>query len=103
MALRQLTDGAQVGLEFFSPVPHSMATLMLYCVFLEDVVDLFRKLGAENPIYAAALLIFIFIATLTVMNMLTGLLVQVVQAVSSVEKEKVLVLLVKQKLQQAMY
>merc|ERR1712056_71419 len=50
---------------------------------------LVEEVGDANMIFAALLLLFILIASLTVMNMLVGVLVEVVSVVSAVEKEQI--------------
>jgi len=87
IAFRTLTDGSGVGSKYFSSVPSAMATLLLGGT-LPDMESLVNEVGAEHFLYGALLLCFILLASLTVMNMLVGVLVEVVCTVSSVEKEQ---------------
>merc|ERR1719238_487129 len=74
-----------------------MNTLLLRGT-LPDMADLVEDVGAENPAFTGLMLVFILISTLTVMNMLVGVLCEVVSVVSSVEKEQMTVQFVKMKL-----
>merc|ERR1719238_1912611 len=74
-----------------------MNTLLLRGT-LPDMADLVEDVGAENPAFTGLMLVFILLSSLTVMNMLVGVLCEVVSVVSSVEKEQMTVQFVKQKL-----
>jgi len=87
IAFRTLTDGTAVGEKYFSSVGSAMATLLLGGT-LPDMEEIVTEVGAEHFAYSALLLLFILLASLTVMNMLVGVLVEVVCTVSSVEKEQ---------------
>mmetsp|Transcript_17417 Transcript_17417/g.38096 ORF Transcript_17417/g.38096 Transcript_17417/m.38096 type:complete len:752 (-) Transcript_17417:229-2484(-) len=84
---------------YFSTVPHSMKTLLLHGCFMEDLPDLVNAVGGEHLALAALLLSFVLLASLTVMNMLVGVLVEVVSVVAAVEKETLQVNFVKTKIQ----
>jgi hypothetical protein len=64
-----------------------------------DFVD---ELSEANPFLGPLIICFILLASLTVMNMLVGVLVEVVGVVASTEKEKMSVLGVKHDIQDAM-
>merc|ERR1719375_1880612 len=74
-----------------------MITLLLEGV-LPDQAMFVYDVGKEHPGFAIFLLFFILLSTLTVMNMLVGVLVEVVSVVSSAEKELLTVSFVKTKL-----
>merc|ERR1719446_693203 len=74
-----------------------MSTLLLRGT-LPDLADLVEDVGQVNLAYSGLLLFFILLSSLTVMNMLVGVLVEVVSVVSSVEKESLTVMFVKTKL-----
>eukprot|EP00927_Polykrikos_kofoidii_P085954 TRINITY_DN9488_c0_g1_i1.p1 TRINITY_DN9488_c0_g1~~TRINITY_DN9488_c0_g1_i1.p1 ORF type:complete len:749 (-),score=141.38 TRINITY_DN9488_c0_g1_i1:22-2067(-) len=82
---------------YFSSVGHSMSTLLLDGV-LPDVADVVRHTSRQSPILGILVMGFILLASLTVMNMLVGVLCEVVSVVSSVEKETLTVNYVKAKL-----
>lgn len=86
------------GAAYFATVPDAMGSLLLHGVFLENIPELMKRVGRESFFYGAILLLFILIATLTILNMLVGVLVEVVGVVASVEKEKMLITFVKGKL-----
>jgi hypothetical protein len=93
-----LTDEFQ-ALEFFPSVTKAMVTLLLQGT-LPDEAALIIPVGDEHPIMWCLIMLFILLAGLTVMNMLVGVLCEVVSVVSSVEKETLLVNFVKTQLQE---
>lgn len=97
IAFRQITDGLAIGDKYFSTVPQAIGSLLLRGT-LPDLADLVYDVGAENVFLAAFLFLFILFASLTVMNMLVGVLVEVVKVVSTVEQEELMVSFVKTKL-----
>merc|ERR1712217_202913 len=99
IAFTELLADLPAGKAHFSSVHYSMATLLLNGVFLENCPDVVKDLGQDGLWYAGLFLLFILVATLTVMNMLIGVLVEVVGIVSDVEKEKLQVGFVKDRLQ----
>jgi len=92
----QLTDGQ---IHYFVDVPNSMNTLLLHGCFLEDLPDVVNESGAVNPFFGVLLVCFVLLASMTVMNMLVGVLVEVVSVVAAVEKETLQVNFVRSKLQ----
>jgi hypothetical protein len=101
--LGQLTDGSESAEllinERFPSVPTTMWSLLLDGV-LPDQSAIVRDSSAEHPILGFIVLSFVMLASLTVMNMLVGVLCEVVSVVSSVEKEQLSVSYVKQRLLQ---
>lgn len=102
IVMTQLTLGTELGDVWFGKVPRSMATLFLHGCFAEDLPSVAYDTGGElegGHLYLAVLLMmFVLLASLTVMNMLVGVLVDVVSTVSKVEKEELSVNLVKSRL-----
>jgi len=88
IAFTHLMSGTGVGDESFSNVLHSMSTLMLHGCLGEDFPDLAKAVGEVSYVSAAILMLFVVVATLTVMNLLVGILVEVVSVVAAVEKEQ---------------
>eukprot|EP00933_Yihiella_yeosuensis_P071291 TRINITY_DN7949_c1_g1_i3.p1 TRINITY_DN7949_c1_g1~~TRINITY_DN7949_c1_g1_i3.p1 ORF type:complete len:535 (+),score=56.54 TRINITY_DN7949_c1_g1_i3:107-1606(+) len=84
--MTQLADG-EVGKEHFGTVPQSMYTLIIAGVFMDDLGALILPLGREDPICAVLFWLFVLAGSICIMNMLLGILVEVVSAVSSAEKE----------------
>lgn len=99
---RQLTNGTEVGDVFFSSMGQTMYVLLMSGTFLEDLYDVMNQLGAASFAYAAIFLLFILLSALTVMNMLIGILCEVVAAVAKVEKEQMLLDFVKVKMEEIM-
>merc|ERR1719408_779815 len=75
-----------------------MNTLLLHGCFGEDLPDIVYQCQDEHPALGAMLIAFTLLASLTVMNMLIGVLVEVVSVVASVEKETLQVNFVMSKL-----
>lgn len=90
LAFKQLTGGTELGKELFPTVANSMMTLMLRAV-LPDVAQVLLDVAEEHWGLVVLLFFFILLAYLTVMNLLVGVLVEVVSMVSRVENEAVLV------------
>lgn len=99
IAFTSLMDGTHPGGAYFSTVLHSMGTLLLHGVFLEDIPDVFHIAAAESPFFGALLLLFVLIASFLVVNMLIGVMVETVHVVSAVEREQLSVTFTKDKLQ----
>jgi len=99
----QMTVGSEVGDERFKTVPMAMNTLWLYGVlsldFAEDLADALSKV---HILLACCYYLFVLLAAFTVMNMLIGVLCEVVSAVASTEKEGQLTSYAKHKLNQLM-
>lgn len=108
IAARQLTMDTDVGEKYFPSVPDSMFNLLMEMILPDQsgiVYDAFFDSGSPRylrVINVALLLSFCLLGGLTVMNMLVGVLVEVVSVVSSVEKESLIVNFVKAQLQHLM-
>jgi len=98
VAFRQITDGTQIGELYFRSVPYSMKALLLY-VTLPDMAGVVDDVGEEHILLGVLLMLFILLGSLTVLNMLVGVLCEVVSVVSAVEKEEMLCSSVKNQLQ----
>jgi voltage-gated sodium channel len=98
IAFVHLCDGTDVGDTHFDNVPNSMSTLLLRGTF-PDLADLVEEIGSVHLGLAFIFMIFVLLSTLMLLNMLVGVLVEVVNVVSSVEKEHMAVLFVKSKLE----
>jgi len=96
VAFRELSKGTELEDEYFSSVPTSMTMLLLWGAF-PDLVDTVNNIGSASPYLAVLFVGFIFLTSLTVMNMLIGVLVEMVSMVAAVEKEEIEVSFVKNK------
>eukprot|EP00929_Paragymnodinium_shiwhaense_P120739 TRINITY_DN9276_c0_g6_i1.p1 TRINITY_DN9276_c0_g6~~TRINITY_DN9276_c0_g6_i1.p1 ORF type:complete len:831 (+),score=234.46 TRINITY_DN9276_c0_g6_i1:159-2651(+) len=90
IAFVQLTKETTTGQEYFDGVLGAMGTLLL-AGNLPDHETFVSKITRANPLWGAILMAFVFLAPLTIMGMLAGVLVEVVGVVSSVEKETMVV------------
>jgi len=87
IAFRQLSAKTDIGDEFFSSVPESMHTLLIHGTFLDDLATVAHSLSAQAPALLPLWYIYVLLAAMTLMNMLIGVLCEVVTAVASTEKE----------------
>jgi hypothetical protein len=94
IAFVQLLKDSDVGDEIFPKVHNGMNALLLEGV-MPDQGEFVEAIAEEGFIYRVLILFYIFISSLTLMNMLIGVLCEVVSVVSSVEKEALLVNYVK--------
>mmetsp|Transcript_58512 Transcript_58512/g.104035 ORF Transcript_58512/g.104035 Transcript_58512/m.104035 type:complete len:640 (+) Transcript_58512:100-2019(+) len=99
IAFKQLAEGTSMGAYYFPSVQHSMYTLLIYGTFLDDLAPFCDEVGAESAACLLLVMIFVLLAACTVLNMLIGVLCEVVTAVAETEKEEVLVSFVTTKLQ----
>lgn len=97
IAFTQLAKDTPLEQEYFPTVPKAMSTLLLRGT-LPDLHEFVVTIGDESGVYACLAMIFILLTTLTVMNMLVGVLCEVINVVSAVEKEQMTVQFVKSKL-----
>mmetsp|Transcript_10372 Transcript_10372/g.30821 ORF Transcript_10372/g.30821 Transcript_10372/m.30821 type:complete len:651 (+) Transcript_10372:119-2071(+) len=88
IAFTQLCEGSDVGEQYFSTIPHSMYTLTMAGTFLDNITDVVDNIRNEIPVVAALFILFVLLAALTLMNMLIGVLCEVVQGVANVEREE---------------
>jgi len=98
IVLRQITSETEIGDKYYKSVPAAMSSLLLDAV-LPDQAYVVRDNGDANIALGCLMLVFILLSSLTVMNMLVGILCEVVSVVSAVEKEQLTVNYVKQKLE----
>jgi hypothetical protein len=105
IALRNLvpTDSDVIDL-YFSSVPEAMHNLIIYGTFLDNLADFVlgvKEDSSESRLNIAICLImvwlYIALASLTVMNMLIGVLCEVISAVAEEEKESMMIDKVKEK------
>eukprot|EP00928_Gymnodinium_smaydae_P071002 TRINITY_DN54700_c0_g1_i1.p1 TRINITY_DN54700_c0_g1~~TRINITY_DN54700_c0_g1_i1.p1 ORF type:complete len:699 (-),score=132.30 TRINITY_DN54700_c0_g1_i1:116-2212(-) len=97
LGFRSLTAGSPVGADYFPTVYDSIMNLLVRGI-LPDHEDFVYALKDENPAYGIGALIFVFIATLTILNLLVGVLCEAVSVVATCEKEQLAAELVKHSL-----
>eukprot|EP00929_Paragymnodinium_shiwhaense_P063985 TRINITY_DN3201_c0_g1_i1.p1 TRINITY_DN3201_c0_g1~~TRINITY_DN3201_c0_g1_i1.p1 ORF type:complete len:790 (-),score=192.92 TRINITY_DN3201_c0_g1_i1:89-2458(-) len=98
--LTQLTSGTEAGGLYFESITRSMYVLLMHGTFLDNLGPVAMDIYKSGTVYAVIFYIFISMAALMVMNMLIGVLCEVVSAVAATEKEEMTVAFVKQKLEE---
>eukprot|EP00928_Gymnodinium_smaydae_P064265 TRINITY_DN47656_c0_g1_i1.p1 TRINITY_DN47656_c0_g1~~TRINITY_DN47656_c0_g1_i1.p1 ORF type:complete len:499 (+),score=102.74 TRINITY_DN47656_c0_g1_i1:149-1645(+) len=90
IAFTQMAVGTEsIGEDFFPSVPKSMYSLLVYATLLDDLSDFMDSLRFQSGPLLLLAFIFIGLAALTVMNMLIGVLCEVVSAVAEKEREEI--------------
>lgn len=93
------TDKAVEGL-YFSTLRHSMWSLLMYATLLDGPAGVYLAIERDlGGIMAMLFLLFILVSAFTVMNMLIGILCEVISKVSETEKEEAQILWLKRHLQ----
>merc|ERR1719335_1087701 len=90
IAFTQLSVNTDVGDWAFSNVALSMYSLLIYGTLLDELSSLTDAMRAEVPHQLPILFLFIGLSSMTVMNMLIGVLCEVVSAVADKEKEEIM-------------
>eukprot|EP00929_Paragymnodinium_shiwhaense_P100328 TRINITY_DN6257_c0_g1_i1.p1 TRINITY_DN6257_c0_g1~~TRINITY_DN6257_c0_g1_i1.p1 ORF type:complete len:712 (+),score=173.95 TRINITY_DN6257_c0_g1_i1:111-2246(+) len=90
IALVQLSEGTEFGEAYFPDVSLAMYSLIIYGVFLDNLADFCDAVRVESLTILCILCSFVIVACMTVLNMLVGVLCEVVSAVAATEKEEVM-------------
>lgn len=101
VGFRQMTKGSDVGDQYFKSVPKAMNSLLLEGM-LPLYAILVRDVSRANAVYWPLIMTFILLASVTVMNMLVGVLVEVVRTVAERERESMTVIHVTNELREVM-
>jgi len=94
----QYCKGTTVGETYFANVPSAILTLLLRGTLLDDITSIVMEICAESWIASVGFFTFILVASMTVLNMLIGVLCEVVNLVADVEREELLVTFVRNQL-----
>jgi len=86
IAFRMTLEGTTVGTDRFYNVPISMHSLFMHGTFLDAVSDVMQELLNDNLIGFVLMYFFIILSAVTIMNMLIGILCEVITAVADAEK-----------------
>mmetsp|Transcript_2483 Transcript_2483/g.6217 ORF Transcript_2483/g.6217 Transcript_2483/m.6217 type:complete len:737 (-) Transcript_2483:46-2256(-) len=97
-----LARGTQLETKFFKDVPTSMKSLIVHGTLLDEIGEMMDLLGEESIILTALFVVFVFVTACLLLNMLVGVLVEVVTVTASVEQEEHLGQFVIEALQQAL-
>lgn len=91
IAFTQLSVGKEtIGPKYFANVGLGMYSLMIYATFLDDVSVFMDDLRHDSWPLVFLALIFIALSAMTVMNMLVGVLCEVVSSVAETEKQEMI-------------
>jgi hypothetical protein len=101
VAFRYLTIDTAVGNKYFESVPAAMFYLGLFST-MPDALELANATGRENFLITVVVIIFVCVSTLTLLNMLIGVLCEVIGVVAAMEKEESRVHVVKDHLLQVL-
>lgn len=96
----QLTDDTALGDQYFETVPDAMNTLLLDGI-LPETSALISNVVRASKWYWPIIMLFITLASITVMYMLVGVLVDVVGVIAAAEKEGMMVTSIANELRQA--
>eukprot|EP00927_Polykrikos_kofoidii_P002916 TRINITY_DN11164_c0_g1_i2.p1 TRINITY_DN11164_c0_g1~~TRINITY_DN11164_c0_g1_i2.p1 ORF type:complete len:760 (+),score=148.07 TRINITY_DN11164_c0_g1_i2:122-2281(+) len=96
-----ITDGTELHTARFKDIPTSILTLLLRGT-LPDFADLAEEIIDQHFFFGFLYLCFVLLSSMTVMNMLVGILVEVVGAVSAVERQQLSVQFVKSRIMKLM-
>eukprot|EP00747_Dinoflagellata_sp_TGD_P145477 gnl/TRDRNA2_/TRDRNA2_176591_c7_seq13.p1 gnl/TRDRNA2_/TRDRNA2_176591_c7~~gnl/TRDRNA2_/TRDRNA2_176591_c7_seq13.p1 ORF type:complete len:259 (+),score=49.17 gnl/TRDRNA2_/TRDRNA2_176591_c7_seq13:2-778(+) len=92
IALRNIVPpGSYIEETYFISVPEAMHNLILFGTFLDSLSTFIFDVKAEAPLCFIFCWIYIALAALTVMNMLIGVLCEVISAVAAEEAESMMV------------
>jgi hypothetical protein len=101
IAFKQLTHGSEVGRTYFPNVPKAMQTLLLKGT-LPDQGPWVDAIEQDSLFFGLCALAYVILTCILLMNMLLGILVEVVKCVSVVEKETLLINHVRDRLESVM-
>eukprot|EP00931_Biecheleriopsis_adriatica_P080824 TRINITY_DN54175_c0_g1_i1.p1 TRINITY_DN54175_c0_g1~~TRINITY_DN54175_c0_g1_i1.p1 ORF type:complete len:762 (+),score=108.50 TRINITY_DN54175_c0_g1_i1:84-2369(+) len=99
ITLTHLTAGTPSGEKYFTNIPYAMFTITMHCTLLDSIERLMLVVMEDSPIAAIIVMLSVFLFALTFMNLLVGILCEVVSRVSQVEQEANAITFVKGKLQ----
>merc|ERR1719215_2515729 len=91
IVLKQLSEGSRMGDEYFPNIPASMYTLVMQVVLLDGIGTLMLAACKEDVVCALVIGVMILLAAVTLMNMLIGILCEVMSTIAAVEKESLAV------------
>lgn len=87
IACTQMSSGTDMGETYFVNVALSMYSLIIYATFLDNLAPFMNNIRAESAAVVVIVLVFMALACLTLMNMLLGVLCEVISDVSNQEEE----------------
>jgi hypothetical protein len=92
IALRQLSDEeGDIRASYFKSVPDAMYSLLVYGTFLDNLAEFMDNNRAESTPCLILCVIYVILASMTILNMLIGILCQVISSVAAEERESMMV------------
>lgn len=102
IAFKQMSEDTEMGAIYFNSVPEAMYSLLVYGTFMDNLGEVTRAIGEGSALCAVLFWMCVLFSALTVMNMLIGVLCEVVSAVAATERETLLVNFVKSQMHRIM-
>eukprot|EP00930_Biecheleria_cincta_P033584 TRINITY_DN2326_c0_g1_i2.p1 TRINITY_DN2326_c0_g1~~TRINITY_DN2326_c0_g1_i2.p1 ORF type:complete len:685 (-),score=123.39 TRINITY_DN2326_c0_g1_i2:352-2382(-) len=102
IAFTSILKDSDVGNASFPTVLYSMHSLLVHGAFCDDLTGIMTELIKESYIALTLMYILILLAAVTVMNMLIGILCEVITAVADAEREAIQLGFVKETLQRCL-
>lgn len=102
IAFTSVLKGTDIGNESFPTVLYSMHSLLIHGALLDDLAGLMTALLNESFIAFFLMYVVVLIAAVTVMNMLIGILCEVITAVAEAERDAISIAVVKETLESCM-
>lgn len=93
----------EAGALYFPAIPYSMYTLLVTGTFLDNLTQVSSDIGHDSAACVALFFLFVLLAALTVMNMLIGILCEVIAKVSDTEKEDILLTFVRERMREVLH
>lgn len=97
----QMLSGSDVASGNFENIPQAMSCLLLSGVFA-DQQDFLNQLATVDVLYYFVMIVYLFLTCLTVLNMLIGLVCEVISQAAQAEAEERIFVGVRQKVREAL-
>lgn len=88
IALTQLAGDTEFGGTYFPCVSLSMYSLIVHALYLDDGAPFADEVKAESTECFGICVVYVGVASMTIMNLLVGILVEVVASVAQEERER---------------
>eukprot|EP00929_Paragymnodinium_shiwhaense_P092324 TRINITY_DN5219_c0_g1_i1.p1 TRINITY_DN5219_c0_g1~~TRINITY_DN5219_c0_g1_i1.p1 ORF type:complete len:552 (-),score=133.78 TRINITY_DN5219_c0_g1_i1:112-1767(-) len=98
IAFTQLSESTEMKELYFRDVSLSMYSLIIHATFLDDLATFCNDILAESFPVVCLVFVFVCLSSMTVLNMLIGVLCEVITAVAQTEKEEMLTSLVSERM-----
>eukprot|EP00930_Biecheleria_cincta_P021872 TRINITY_DN1607_c0_g1_i2.p1 TRINITY_DN1607_c0_g1~~TRINITY_DN1607_c0_g1_i2.p1 ORF type:complete len:692 (-),score=112.19 TRINITY_DN1607_c0_g1_i2:106-2139(-) len=102
IAFTSVLKGTDIGGASYPTVLYSMHSLVIHGALLDDLAGMMVSLLNESIIAFFLMYVVVLIAAVTIMNMLIGILCEVITAVAEAERDAISILVVKETLENCM-